>query len=293
MNIRKPFDSPLSDIEDETVELRRQRDSGEPPSPITFIPVRRQSHLPSISEIHHLRLSLNEKLMNANNPHNSSSTSSPVRRASRSTPFVTAPSSPVSLPATRKLATILVENKNKSESSPTVPNNKNDEDLQMLLIRDHHKTQKSFVHSNHESEMRRVLELREVNQRMISDQNSKELDTNSNAFFKRNSFLRNSWNVILRQSMRLSGGSGSSPRSSWEGGNGEGVKRREKTTAGSGSEKNNGTSDSEFFANRFSFQSLRRKKGKNSSAAANSATTVTNGRGHKRNSSTSSFFSNR
>lgn len=318
MKMKRNFDSPASDIDDETVELRRRRDAGDPPSPITLIPVRRQSHLPSISEIHHLRLSLNEKLMHAN----SGSTNNGTGRKTK-TPFVTAPSSPAASTSPRKLVAVASPHEeirvgaggggDTTNNSPLSSAQQEYNDLHMFLIREHYKSQKSFVHSNHKNEMKRVQEVREVNRLMIDHNNGQTarevaaLDSGS-AFFKRNSFLRNSWNVIMRHSMRLSGGGGggvssASQRSSWEStGSGQGltttgirVKKDKKEKAGSGSEKNDqemppGTptnskcsSDSEFFHNRFSFQSLRRKAvGK-----------ATGGSGHKRNSSTSSFFSNR
>lgn len=325
MKMKRNFDSPASDIDDETVELRRRRDAGDPPSPITLIPVRRQSHLPSISEIHHLRLSLNEKLMHANNH---SGVSNPGRKSK--TPFVTAPSSPAASTTPRKLAAVVSPHEDSGEGaaaagggggSDTTNNSQSSaqqeyNDLHMFLIREHYKSQKSFVHSNHSNEMKRVQEVREVNRLMIDHNNGQTarevaaLDSGS-AFFKRNSFLRNSWNVIMRHSMRLSGtggggGSSASQRSSWEStGSGQGlapppvtngirIKREKKEKSGSGSDRNGqeipptptnskGSSDGEFFHNRFSFQSLRRKAvGKG-----------TGGSGHKRNSSTSSFFSNR
>lgn len=304
----------MSDIEDETVELRRKRDAGDPPSPITLIPhPRKQSHLPSISEIHHLRLSLNEKLMHANsnsNQHTTPTTASATRSA-KPPPFVTAPSSPVSASAARKLVPVSsppsMMTNNRGTATGTEQKQQEYNDLHLFLIREHYKSQKSFVHSNHENEMRRVQELREVKQQLISSNGTSQPSSStkdvesSAAFFKRNSFLRNSWNVIMRQSVRLSVHGGQ--RSSWEsGGSGNGRKSGgggSKTGSASGSAENNGigtpsnskcSSDSEFFGNRFSFQSLRKRA---TGKAALGGSAKGSGGGHKRNSSTSSFFSNR
>lgn len=279
-----------SDVEGETVELRRKRDAMDPPSPIMFIPARKQSHLPSISEIHHLRLSLNEKLMHANNGQATAANSHAQQSTKRTKPpYVTAPSSPTSMSAARKVLAVSSPPLMTNDNQSAAPTGEEYNDLHLYLIREHYKSQKSFVHSNHDNEMRRVQELREVNQQLIASSNHKASRSNAvaesgAAFFKRNSFLRNSWNVIMRQSIRLVG-SGSA-RGSWENG---------KRGNGSGSEKEreNGvpprtptnskcSSDSEFFGNRFSFQSLRKKAGK-----------ATGSGGHKRNSSSSSFFSNR
>lgn len=300
----------MSDIEDETVELRRKRDAGDPPSPITLIPhPRKQSHLPSISEIHHLRLSLNEKLMHANSNSNQHTTPT-TASATRSTK---PPSSPVSASAARKLVAVSSPPSmmtNNSGTATATEQGQEYNDLHLFLIREHYKSQKSFVHSNHENEMRRVQELREVKQQLISSNGTSPSSTakeveSSAAFFKRNSFLRNSWNVIMRQSVRLSVHGGHSGQwSSWESrGSGNGKKNGgcggSKNGSASGSAENNGTgtpsnskcsSDSEFFGNRFSFQSLR-KRATGKTAIGGSA--KGSGGGHKRNSSTSSFFSNR
>lgn len=300
---RRDYESPVM-TDDETVELRRKRDAGDPPSPITVIPSRKQSHLPSISEIHHLRLSLNEKLMHANNNNHSApqlhptTTGTPTagkRTKPPPPPFVTAPSSPISSSAARKLVAVssppsLVTNGNHSTSATDEQQEYND--LHLYLIREHYKSQKSFVHSNHDSEMRRVHEMRQANQQLIG---KRSRDDSSSAFFKRNSFLRNSWNVIMRQSIRLS--QSSSGRSSYDGGKRTKAKKvnsveesaeHEAVTVPRTPANSKCSSDSEFFGNRFSFQSFRKKAPSNSSGKANGSS-----RGHKRNSSTSSFFSNR
>ena len=293
----------MSDSE-ESVELRRRE-----PSPIpTLIPARKQSHLPSISEIHHLRLSLNEKLMH----HGVGAASGKQQQHRAKQPFVTAPSSPLLSSAARKL--VAVSSPPPSMTNNSAPAEEQYNDLHMFLIREHYTSQKSFVHSNHANEMRRVQDLREVKQQLVACQRQQKdggcpgtkeaSQTTSSAFFKRNSFLRNSWNVILRQSIRLSS---SNARSSWEsGGSGEGgsggSKRKGRTdceravesattvVAGNGvpgtPTNSKCSSDSEFLGNRFSFQSLRRKKDNGPGERRKE-------KGHKRNSSTSSFFSNR
>lgn len=290
----KGYDSaPMSDTEDDRVELRRKRDAGDPPSPITFIPVRKQSHLPSISEIHHLRLSLNEQLMHAanNNNNNNHATSFQSQQSGKRTkpPFVTAPSSPTSLSAARKLLAV--------SSPPSITNGSAtiNEGNDLHPIREQCKGQKSFVHSNHENEMRRELKTHRSS-------SSKEVAESgpTAASFKRNSFLRNSWNVILRQSIRLSGGGSHGQRSSWENGGSGGKRTKGRSSNGSGSEKSENvpptptnskcSSDSEFLGNRFTFQSLRRKA---AIGKATAGVAAGSGSGHKRNSSTSSFFSNR
>lgn len=303
---------------------------GDPPSPITLIPVRKQSHLPSISEIHHLRLNLNAQLMHANGH---SSGGQFMAKRTKST-YVTAPSSPAMAARKSTVAT--------DDSTPHAPppppslqmgahsadddedmnsrrHRTDDEeynDLHLYLIREHYKCQKSFVHSSRENEMKRLEELREVKRHILRRSNSGEQEVTrrrkgfeanalienvtGNVLFKRNSFLRNSWNVIMRHSFRLSGHQSHSARSSWES-NGSAAenapKNVEKRQTGSDNEKKSKkseksvkvprtptnskcSSDSEFFGNRFSFQSLRRK-----------AVAATGG--HKRNSSSSSFFSNR
>lgn len=82
----------------------------------------------------------------------------------------------------------------------------------------------------------------------------------------------------MRQSIRLSSSSTSGAG---------GSAKVEATTAPGTMEVSNskGSSDSEFFGNRFSFQSLRKR--------ATGKAIGGGGGGHKRNSSGSSFFSNR
>lgn len=218
-----------SDLDEDSVELRR-------PAPHhnaeqTFAVRSRASELPTISEIHFLRLSLNENL------HKNRSKEKLVSLNRLSGPQM-------------------------PSSSRSPVDDKTVDELNQFLARRQLKSQHSFIHTS----MQNQIKKQEVGEVLLVPKIDDEKEVFGLVPFKRNSFLRNSWNV-LRHSFKIN-----HSRSLDEQlkhfpvmGNHRWGDDKAAVSSDSGGEK----------FSRFSFTSLRGKKG------------------HKRTSSSSSYFSNR